>query len=127
MKILYCSQSSSSNKCVNLLSGAVLSTPITTDGGVHPCSKISNISINSVLSFKTTTIAPADISNQNMFSSNFYCERSTAVTLATILVEFSPSTQHVVSDLLLHSSGADSIAHYGHFNLQQFVGRYSSG
>merc|ERR1712123_327357 len=126
MKILYCSQSSSSNKCVNLLSGAVLSTPITTDGGVHPCSKISNISINSVLSFKTTTIAPADISNQNMFATNFHCERSTAVTLATILVKLSPSTQHVVSDFSLQSCCADSIADYRHFNLQQFERRFSS-
>ena len=84
MKILYCSQSLGSNKSMYNLSGAVLSTPITTDGGVHPCSKISNISINSILSFKTTTIAKADISNQNMFSANFYCERSTAVTLRCI-------------------------------------------
>merc|ERR1712106_931643 len=109
------------------LSGAVLSTTITTDGGVHPCSKISNISINSVLSFKTTTIAPADVSNQNMFANDFYCERSTTVTLATILVEFSPSTQHVVSDFGFQSCSADSIADYRDFNLKKFVGRFSSG
>ena len=81
MKMLYCSQSLGSDTCMYNLSGAVLSTAIATDGGVHPCSKISNISINSILSFQTTTIAKADISNQNMFATNFYCERSTAVTL----------------------------------------------
>merc|ERR1719295_2443931 len=93
---------------------------VITDGRVNPVPEVCNLSIHSIQTFHSTGSTKANGPCQGVLASSFYCERSSAVTPASVLIGNTTCTEHAREDggKTKHSFFAGSIRHYWHLNLE---------